>query len=81
VIHPLSTETNGLKGRGLERCLNHFLPQVCLGQVDIFEGGFLLLMPHELLKRRNSHVLIGFVRAEGMPESMRTAPPALRYPC
>ena len=66
MIHPLSTETNGLEGRGLERCLNHFLPQVCLGQVDIFEGGFLLLMPYQLLQCRNPHIFICFMRAESV---------------
>ena len=55
---------------GLERRLRHLLPQVRFGEVNILEGRLFLFVPHELLQGRQTHVLIGFVCAERVPESM-----------
>ena len=40
--------------------------------MDILESRLFLLVPHEFLQRRQAHVLIRFVGAEGVPEGMDT---------
>jgi hypothetical protein len=52
----------------LERGLNHFLSEVCPGQVNIFQGCLLFLVPHQSLKGRNSHVFVGLMGTEGVPK-------------
>src|SRR5688572_15731536 len=57
---------------GLKRRLDHFPPQIRLGQVNVLERRFLFLMPHELLKGGQAHVFIRFVGTKGVPEGVHT---------
>jgi hypothetical protein len=41
--------------------------------MDILEGSLFLLMPHELLERRNAHLFIGFMGAEGVYTDQKVA--------
>ena len=56
----------------LERRLDHLLPQIRFGEVNIFEGRLFLFVSHQLLQRGKTHMLIRFVGAEGMPERIST---------
>jgi hypothetical protein len=54
--------------------VDHLFPQVRPRQMNIFEGRFLLLVPHQLLQGRDNHVLVRLVSAKGVPQGMDANP-------
>jgi hypothetical protein len=54
----------------LERRLDHLLPQIRFGEVNVLEGRLFLFVSHQLLQRGKTHMLIRFVGSKGVPEGM-----------